>query len=83
MQAQIGQRAQQLLRDPLLVSAFEQIEARFTNDWRQSTLGQSDLREEVYRMLCALDEVRAHLTKLVRDGQYAAYTLEQRAERGR
>lgn len=73
-----GERARQIIEDEVFVSAFAAIEADLTSAWRNSGVADSDAREDAYRMLRALDAVRADLTRVMVDGVMAADEVEQR-----
>lgn len=75
-----GKNALRLLENPLLVEALEAIESRFRNKYENTLLSQHDLREEAYRMLCAVKELRQHLTSFVTTGKMATVAQEQREE---
>ena len=73
-----GGRAKRLLEDPLLVEALEAIHERYTKAWRNTQLSQVTVREEAYRMLSAVDEFTAHLTRFVQTGKLATTAKETR-----
>jgi hypothetical protein len=75
-----GQQAQQLLENPLLVEALEAVEARYSDAWLNSTLSQAVLREEAYRMLAAVKELRTHLTRFAETGKLAAIARDTKRE---
>lgn len=73
-----GQHAAQLLADPLLVSAFVEIEQEYTDAWLQSPVRDYEGREELYRLLKSLHAVRARIAQKVDNGKVAQATLAQR-----
>lgn len=63
----IGQHAQRLIDDPVLALAFDKVERDLTATWRNSPLGQKDQREEAYKLIWALAQVRTKLLELLAD----------------
>jgi len=72
--------AKRLLENSLLNEALDAIEEKFEASWKDSKLTQVTLREEAFRMLSAVKEVRAHLTNFVNTGKLASAAKEQREE---
>ena len=75
-----GNEAASLLGNSLLNEAFEAIDAHFMKKIKDSTLSQTELREEAFRMLCAQKEFRQHLTRFVTTGKMASETRAQRQD---
>ena len=73
-----GERAQMILEDEVFTGAFAVLEADLMGAFRRSAVGQADEREAAYRMLRALDSVRAELTRVMVDGRMAVDEVEQR-----
>lgn len=72
-----GGQAERLLRDPLLVEAFDHLETEFMQAWRQSAIADTEARERIYNLVQALEGVKAHLRSVVDTGKMAQATLEQ------
>lgn len=73
-----AERARAIIEDPLLVNAFEQLDARFLAAWRNSPADQPELRERLWHHIQALAEVRAELNTVLNDGTMARAALEER-----
>jgi|FLOH01.1.fsa_nt_gi hypothetical protein len=65
-----------LLEHPLLVEAFEGIEATYTSAWRDSRPDEGAARERVYIALQVLASVRGHLESVVMGGALARRDIE-------
>jgi hypothetical protein len=76
-----GERARQLLDEPLIVEAFALIEQEYTQAWRDSPARDTEARELLFLSLKNLAKVKAHLTHVMESGQIAKATLAQRAGR--
>ncbi|WP_426355668.1 hypothetical protein ACN9MD_09745 [Stenotrophomonas maltophilia] len=74
-----GERANQLLSDPLLVEAFEIVEQELTSQWQNSPVRDAEGREKLFLTLRCLQKARAHLTSVLETGVMAKATLVQRA----
>lgn len=74
-----GERANQLLTDPLLVEAFGIVEQELTNQWQNSPVRDAEGREKLFLTLKCLQKARAHLTSVLETGVMAKATLAQRA----
>jgi len=64
-----GRLAQQLLDDPTLVAALKAIEDDLGGTWRNSKVGAVEEREAAYRMVYAIEALRAKLRSYVTDGR--------------
>jgi hypothetical protein len=80
-QAQRGERAREILEDPLFRDAFGLVEKELFALWRSSKIGDVAGRERVFNQLACLELVRAKLTQAVSDGRIARETLRDRARR--
>lgn len=79
MEISRGERALQLLREPLLVEAFETIERELTEKWQTSPVRDVEGREKLYLTLLCLKQAQQHLASVVESGKLAQHTLAQRA----
>jgi hypothetical protein len=70
-------RARRLIDDPLLVSAFDVLDARFLLAWRNSPADQPELRERLWHHVQALAEVRAEMETALTDGILARDALDE------
>ena len=69
-----GERAKALLRDPLILEAFDKLEEAYTNAWKNDS-SSIDERETLFQMHQALKAVRGHLTEVVETGNLAKLEL--------
>lgn len=74
-----GERANQLLSDPLLSEAFEIVEQELVNQWQNSPARDAEGREKLFLTLKCLHRAKAHLTSVLETGVMAKATLAQRA----
>lgn len=72
-----GERAAQLLADPIIADAFEGIEKEYINAWLESPVRDYEGREELYRLLRSLRAVQAKIHAVVDDGKVAKATLAE------
>lgn len=76
---QRGERAAQLLNEPLLVEAFSEIEREYIEQWKNSPARDEAGREKLWLTLKLLHRVHGHLTQTLETGQIAKATLAHRA----
>jgi len=77
-----GERAKALMRDPLIVEAFDVLEEKNIGAWKDSSSSQ-DERETLFQMYQALMVVRGHLTEVIETGDLAKLELNsKRIRRG-
>ena len=69
-------QVENLLRNPILIDAFQVLEARYTDAWRASDDGDAERREYLFKLFRALGDVRAHLNQVVETGDLAKSQLE-------
>ena len=65
-----GERAKALMRDPLIVEAFEVLEDKYISAWKDSSSSQ-DERETLFQMYQALMVVQGHLSEVIETGDFA------------
>lgn len=75
---QRGEHAQRLLREPLLIGAFELLEKEYIEQWQNSPARDVEGREKLFLMQKVLQVVQGHLTQAVETGKLAQATLTQR-----
>jgi hypothetical protein len=73
-----GERALQVLREPLLQEAVIEIERELTEQWQNSPVRDVEGREKLYLTLLCLKKVQRHLESVVETGKVAQATLAQR-----
>lgn len=77
-----GERAKALMRDPLIVEAFDVLEEKYISAWKDSSSSQ-DEREALFQMYQALMVVRGHLSEVIETGDLAKLELNsKRIHRG-
>jgi len=69
-----GERAKALMRDPLVLEAFDVLEERYIEAWKDSSSSQ-DERETLFQMYQALMVVRGHLSEVIQTGDLAKLEL--------
>lgn len=71
-----AERARAYIDDPLLVGAFEALDARYLLAWRNSPADKPEMRERLWLYLQAIAEVRAELNRALEDGEMARAALD-------
>lgn len=71
-----AERARAYIDDPLLVGAFEALEARFLMTWRKTDPTDTAGREALWHHIQALGELRLELTRTLEDGALARAALD-------
>ena len=70
-----GSQAESLLRNPILVEAFDVLSETYLNAWKESPVKAEDDRERIFLMYKNLLAVRAHLEEIVNTGKLANLEL--------
>ena len=70
-----GERAKALMRDPLIVEAFDVLEGKYIEAWKDSS-SSLDERETLFQMYQALMVVRGHLSEVIETGDLAKLELD-------
>ncbi len=78
--ASAASRAQALLNDETLISAFKGLEETYTAAWRATTIDDVSAREKLFLAINVVGKVRDHLTAIVNNGKLAAAELKHLAE---
>lgn len=76
-----GDRARELLADPLLVEAFDVLSRRFVDEWLASPARDVEGREKLWQLQRLLGSLRAHLGQVVETGRLASLQLDQARRR--
>lgn len=79
--ATIIQGAQELLRSAAFEPALKELEDRYVNQWRTSTLPQSGNREDAWRMVRAVGELREAIRAIAAENRVAEYSQRLKALR--
>ena len=72
-----GERAKALMRDPLIVEAFDVLEEKYISAWKDSSSSQ-DERETLFQMYQALMVVRGHLSEVISTGDLAKLEMDSK-----
>tara|TARA_R110000824_G_scaffold192924_4_gene375143 strand:+ start:133 stop:399 length:267 start_codon:yes stop_codon:yes gene_type:complete len=72
-----GAKSAALLRNELLVEAFETLETQYTESWKSSASHHADARERIYMLTTALAALRQHLISVVETGRLAERQLTE------
>lgn len=75
--------AETLLRNELLSEAFKTLEQNYIKAWSGSNPADADARENYYRAVQILGDVRRHLLNTVSAGTLAEKELADLANKGR
>lgn len=70
-----GMRAAEILRDPLVESAFDELRLALMSEWENSTPGEAERREQIFNEIKALNAVRDNLVSHIETGKMAAIEL--------
>jgi hypothetical protein len=73
-----GQRAEQLLADPLLTEAFEKLESEYIAFWKNTgtRAEETNARERIWHAVQVIGKVRSHLRSVMADGTIARKELD-------
>lgn len=63
--ADLASAATRLLADPMFLLALGRIEARLYESWKLSAPGDTEAREEHYRLYWAVGELRSELRRMI------------------
>jgi hypothetical protein len=74
-----GHRAAELLADPILAGAFQELDAEILQAWRKSA--NPDEREALHHRMIALAAVKSKLEVLVGRGEWAENDVKLAARR--
>ena len=66
-----ARRAQSLLKDPLIIEAFETLEKDLLDSWRNSGTSDTETRESLWLAMRLLDRLHIHLQSILETGQMA------------
>lgn len=77
IQADRGAKAHALLQNELLQEAFTKIEAKLVDEWEGTTAEEAQRREDAWRSLKLLKNLKSQLTRIVTDGSAASKELLQ------
>jgi hypothetical protein len=73
-----GQRADQLLQDPLIVEALDGIEQTLRDQWEKAAT--TEIREELWYTFKGMQRFKQYLTLAVEQGVYETALMEKENE---
>ncbi len=83
MEIQRAREAEFLLNHPMIVGAFDALEASFESQWRNTNIEQRDEREEAFRMMHTVRLLKTLLTRYIETGKLAEQSKVTRLEQER
>lgn len=75
-----GERARQILEDPVVKGFFAQAEEETMAAWRHSAVDETELREDAWRMYQALQRLRRCFEATIANGEFARKELLAKRE---
>lgn len=75
--ARKGERARQLLKDPLIKDALDGLRGIVFKNIETSHYSKTGEREDLYKMLQAINGFESQFKKMMRDGELAKSRLEK------
>lgn len=72
-----GRRAHELLKNTLLVEAFDTLQMGYAKLWAASNERDTEGRERLYMAQKVLQQVKQHFELVAADGKIAAHTLDE------
>lgn len=72
-----GEKARQLLKDPMLKGALDDIELFWQNELKETKANQIEQREHCYRMIRCCEDFRHMLTRKINKGLIAKDKIQQ------
>lgn len=82
-QIQQGQRAKQLLNDPLLKEAFEYLTEQYKTEIFNTSYNDHDQRQVLWMAYNMLDKIKGHLVSVMETGKLASSELENLTRQSR
>lgn len=82
-QIQQGQRAKQLLDDPLLKEAFEYLSDQYKTEIFNTNYNDHDQRQVLWMAYNMLDKIKGHLVSVMETGKLASSELENLTRQSR
>lgn len=82
LDAQRGERAKQLLKDPMINEALTNMRETVYHNIRTSHYSKADEREDLYKMLRAIDAFENEFTRIIRGGEKAKSLLDKLFNKG-
>ena len=76
-----SQRAEELLKDPLIKQTFEILEQKYIEAWKESDPKDSSGREVLFQLQWAIGQVRNHFNVILEKGEFHKQTLSRSMKR--
>ena len=73
-------RARELLEDPLLKEAFQNVKDAIHRGWANCKPTDHEAKEEWHRRLFTLDSIEQNLRQAIQDGNYEDFLANQKEE---
>lgn len=73
-----GRRASELLENPLLLEAIQQMRQEFQAAWINSPARDSEGREKLWHLVKLVDKLESYLRETVTTGRMASVQIEER-----
>lgn len=74
-QTERGQQAKELLENPMLKDAFDKIEKYLREDWETTKGPDGDRREDIWRTLKLLENIKGQIKSIAATGKAASNKL--------
>lgn len=74
---QDAHRAEQILNDPLLKPALDEIQTRLIEEWRSTAVKDVEMREKLWMMYCMYHRFISVLTERIDSGKFAKASLAE------
>lgn len=71
-----GARADSLLKDEMLIEAFDVATRAYLDEWMATDIRDQDKRERLYHAVKTVAKVRQHLVTVVNDGKLAKKQID-------
>jgi len=68
------------MNNPVIQEAFDAVRDKIERVWKNSAVGDTEVREKAYYMLHALEDVRVQLTTFINGGKVVAYQRSNEEE---
>ena len=72
-----GDRAETLLRDPLVQECFKVLRQEYTQAWTNTALKDTDARERLWQAIHLVGKIEDHMKRIAADGRLATRDLAE------
>ena len=70
-----GSQAENILKNPLVVAAFEAIQGEIEDGWKNTTAEEDEQRQNAYLMWRLFGKFKTHFESHIRTGEFATKEL--------